>query len=80
MTETDDFADLPEDPELQFVEFERRLRKQMWDNLGGETSYSFDQDQKVYYITRLMAFHDAFEFGMLTRPALPRRSGLQRAI
>jgi hypothetical protein len=36
----DKYLDLPEDPELQLVAFEKKLRKDMWDSISSETNYS----------------------------------------
>lgn len=72
MTGLDAYLDLPEDPELQFVAYEARLRKAMWAAIAEETSTSFDADQKVFYATKLVAFHDAHGFTFLTKPTLTR--------
>lgn len=74
MTEVEDLLlDLPEDPELQFVIYEQRLCEQMWERIGS-SQYVNEQDQKLYYLTKVMAFHDAHDLKMLTKPHLPRRA------
>ena len=60
MSDFGEFLELPEDPELAFVAYERRLRREMWSKLDDhETSLSYEQDQKIYYLNKIMAFHDA---------------------
>lgn len=74
MAELDNLLDLPEDPEIAFVEYERQIRKEMWANLNGEDiSRSYELDQKIYYCTKIMAFHDAYGFSFLKKPLLQRR-------
>lgn len=75
MNDFDDYLNLPEDPELAFVEYERRLRKQMWAEIGNENNpISYVQDQKVCYVMKLMGFHDAHGFSFFELPALLRSS------
>jgi hypothetical protein len=69
----DSYLDLPEDPELQLVAFEKRLREQMWASMNRDTPTSYVRDRKVFYVTKIMAFHDAHGFSMLKRPTLYRR-------
>ena len=69
----DAYIDLPEDPELQLVVFEKQLREQMWAALTENTSILYDRDRKMFYVTKVMAFHDAHSFTMLKRPPLHRR-------
>lgn len=74
MSEIDSYLDLPEDPELAFVEYEKQIRKEMWDNIKDDhVDYSYIQDQKVHYCTKVMAFHDAHNFGFLKKPVLYRK-------
>jgi hypothetical protein len=75
MSDLDEYLNLPEDPELQFVVYESRLRRAMWDAMSDSTSRSFDRDQKVFYATKLMAFHDAHGFDFLAKPELRRDFG-----
>lgn len=72
MSGVDDYLDLPEDPELAFVEFERRLRGELWQVLNDSKPMAQNQDNKVTYVVKLMAFHDAHGFKMLTKPTLTR--------
>ena len=69
----DTYLDLPEDPELQLVAFERREREAMWAAINQDSTNSYDRDRKVHYATKMMAFHDAHNFAMLKRPKLFRR-------
>jgi hypothetical protein len=75
----DDYLDLPEDPELQLVSFERRERLNLNEairvinrNTNEQDVLSGTRDKQAYYATRLMAFHDAHGFTMLNKPNLWR--------
>jgi hypothetical protein len=70
--DSEELLDLPEDPELQFVEYERRLRQEMWKNIKESSSVRYDNDQKIYYVIKIMGFHDAHRFSFLQRPAINR--------
>jgi hypothetical protein len=67
-----DFLSLPEDPELAFVEYEHRLREAMWRAIRDSQSVAYDNDRKVDYVTKIMAFHDAYNFSFLIRPNIDR--------
>jgi hypothetical protein len=55
----DSYLDLPEDPELQFVVFEKQRREELWAALNHQdTQMSYDRDRKMFYVTKIMAFHD----------------------
>jgi hypothetical protein len=75
----DDYLDLPEDPELQLVAFEKRLRSNLNESIRTINRDTHEQyvlseigDRQMYYATRLMGFHDAHGFVMLTKPNLWR--------
>jgi hypothetical protein len=76
----DSYLDLPEDPELQLVAFEREARKTMWNSISNisiralnqKTADSDIRESKANYVSRVMAFHDAHDFSMLKKPNLWR--------
>jgi len=75
----DEYLDLPEDPELQLVAFERKARWNLNEairTINRETHDAYvlseTRDKQAYYATRLMAFHDAHSFTMLKKPKLWR--------
>jgi hypothetical protein len=75
MARPEDLLELSEDPELAFVEFEERLRADMNDSIRDMDGWDYIQGQKLYYISKLMAFHDAHGFTFLERPKLARSMG-----
>jgi hypothetical protein len=75
----DDYLNLPEDPELQLVAFEKRLRRSLNESIRAINRDTHEQyvmsetrDRQSFYATRLMAFHDAHSFTMLSKPNLSR--------
>jgi Rad3-related DNA helicase len=46
----------------------------MWVSIRDSESIRYDQDQKIQYVSRLMAFHDAHDMGVLITPELVRGS------
>jgi hypothetical protein len=69
----EEYISLPEDPELAFVEFERSERALLNSEISPQgVAYAYVQDQKCYYISRIMAFHDAHEFRFPSEPPLIR--------
>lgn len=67
-----DYEDLPEDPELAFVAREEILRGELWEAIEESTPISYDIDRKLNYLSKLMAFHDAYELKLIERPHLYR--------
>jgi hypothetical protein len=51
----EDYANLPEDKDLCFVEFERIYRRNMTELLSGERSKDFDDSLKMQYMTAIAA-------------------------
>jgi hypothetical protein len=72
MPEFDDFLELPEDPDLGFVYFEKKLRSEMFDKLDYESSGTYIRNRKVSYYQKLMAFHDAYELSFLNKISFKR--------
>ncbi len=64
----DEYINLPEDPELAFVEYENRLRNDMNAQIAHDNSNIYEA--KRYYALQVMAFHDAWSFSFLMRPEL----------
>ncbi|WP_375596648.1 hypothetical protein ABWI00_10230 [Algihabitans albus] len=69
----DELSDLPEDPELAFVEFERRKRKKLEENLWSSQGYLI-ADVAMEYLFQVMAFHDAFDLKKINQPNISRNS------
>ena len=61
--EHDEMKDLPKDPELAFVTFADRERRE----LGEYSEYQGDalENARMRYVKRIMAFHDANGFDFL---------------
>jgi hypothetical protein len=76
MPKPEDLLELSEDPELAFVEFEEQLRAAMNDSIRDMDGWDYIQGQKLYYIFRLMAFHDAHGFSFFEKPKLTRSMGV----
>lgn len=74
MSDIDEYLSLPEDPELAFVEFEKKERQAMWETIRDVEDWSFVRDGKTHYISRVMGFHDAHEFQFLNKPILSRHN------
>jgi hypothetical protein len=75
----DHYLDLPEDPELQLVAFERLARENMSNSIRSINQDTHEhyvlsetREVKAYYANKLMAFHDAHSFTMLSKPSLRR--------
>lgn len=73
MSIIDDYAELPEDPELAFVYLEKKERKELWELLDSSNGYSAT-DFKMCYVNRVMAYHEALNISALQRPKLYRGS------
>lgn len=69
-----DLIDLNDDPELAFVEFEEKIRAELWDSLEDGQYQNYIVDRKIYYVTKLMAFHDSCDLSFLKKPLLMRTS------
>lgn len=67
----DEFLDLSEDPELAFVEFEQRKRRDIED-------YLFDEEGDLVhhiameYVSEVMGVHDGFSLRIIDNPKLSR--------
>jgi len=77
----DQYLELPEDPELRLVAYERLARQNLDEsirviNRNTDERYVLyeTRERQAYYATKLMAFHDAHGFQMLTQPNLWRNS------
>jgi hypothetical protein len=46
----------------------------MWKQISGDTPFEYDKDQKIFYVTKLAAIHDALGLRIIERPTLPRRA------
>ena len=70
----DELLSLPEDPEMQFVEYEALRRAELRESLKGDLEIPVWKDIYIEYIQKVMAFHDAMGFDFLERPKIDRKS------
>jgi hypothetical protein len=79
MSEADELLDLPEDPELAFVQYEKRRREAMQNRVESLFDAPGYDDHRQYYdpkieqvklryLSEVMGIHDAYELGFLTKP------------
>lgn len=69
-----DYEDLPEDSELAFATREAALREELWEAINENSTYSYDVDRKLNYLSKVMAFHDAHDLNLIVKPEISRGS------
>ncbi|MFZ1426327.1 MAG: hypothetical protein WAS21_06120 [Geminicoccaceae bacterium] len=72
MSDVDEYLELSEDPEMAFVEYEGRRRKELFSNISDipTDNYGYIRDEKAFYVAKIIGFHDAHDFSFLNDPNL----------
>jgi hypothetical protein len=71
MISDDELLDLPEDPELAFVQCERKLREGLFRRLEETESYNANSSYKLEYINHVVAVAKALELSIFDEYSIP---------